>query len=356
MSGTALPIDADPDTGAPAFTGQDTRVAFAALMSPSAERPLGARSGIRPGNDPTVTVDAASWTVGAFVGIADPNSALGVGPYLVAFTADETGAMNPADQANPRIDRLDVQVPDDPPGNQPRDAVIVYTAGDAAAAPVAPGAPARSFPLGQINVPPAGGGAPSFAAAWPYAVAAGGIIPNYASDTPGLYVGQYRDHPTDGLQRWNGTDWEAVTPVPYYEEVHLASQDLASKAGVQQLVNFSAPGAVLDGPLPSMFDKAAGTWTCAKAGVYTFTLSVGFVDWVSNSPLKASITRNGGSIDEALAFLATNEEGGSAAITITATKKMQVGDVVIFNATQMTGAAQTVDVSEHSYVSVLAAS
>lgn len=174
MTGICLPIDAS--SGSPSFPAAQNRVAFGALMSPNSARPLGARSGCRLAASPAVSIAGTTWTVTPFTAVVDPGTALTVGAYLVAFEANETGVINAADSTHARLDRLDLQVPDDPPGASPRSAAIVYTAGVASSSPALPAAPARSMPIATITVP-ASGTAASIAATFPYSPAAGAPIP-----------------------------------------------------------------------------------------------------------------------------------------------------------------------------------
>lgn len=208
MTAICLPIDAS--GGSPSFPAAQHRVAMAALMQGRTDRPLGAQSGVRPGSDPVITLPTTtSWQVTPFAATADPGTALTVGPYLVAFTASVTGAVNAASASNPRIDRLDVQVPDDPSGGTTAP-TIVYTAGVAAASPSVPAAPARSFPLATISVPKAGTGSPSVTSKFPRAAAAGGVTPCADSTMypAAPFIGQRVDDLTLGISlRWNGSLW-----------------------------------------------------------------------------------------------------------------------------------------------------
>jgi len=119
------------------------------------------------------------WTCRAFAGVADVEAAAEAGPYLFAFDANEVGAVTAASASNPRVDIIYVQV-DDPSEADGSAVPLVsrkYLAGVASASPVAPTAPVSSFVVARINVPVAGGGAPSVSWVAPYAVGAGGIIP-----------------------------------------------------------------------------------------------------------------------------------------------------------------------------------
>lgn len=216
MSGICLPIDAV--SGSPVFPAAQNRVAFGALMTGRADRPLGAVSGVRPGSDPGVTVTATDATVTPFTAILDPETALTVGAYLVAFEADEVVTINAADATHSRVDRLDVQCPDDPAGASPLSAQIVYTAGVADGSDTVPAAPVRSFPLGTISVPAAGGGSPSFTSTLVYSVASGGVLPcvNSTRYPANPFVGQLiYDLSTDEVKRWTGTDWRLPKGTAY---------------------------------------------------------------------------------------------------------------------------------------------
>lgn len=209
MSGYCLPIDAS--GGVPAFPAQQNRVAFAATLVGRTDRPLGAVSGVRPGSEPTVTATSTTWTVTPFVAAVDPGTALNVGPFLVAFDTNQTGAINAADANNTRIDRLDVQVPDDPAGAYGTSPKIVYTAGVASPTPAVPAAPVRSFPLAQITVPKSSAGNPSVSvASMTRSVASGGVLPCASTATYPAhpYKGQLiYDQALDAVKRWNGTAW-----------------------------------------------------------------------------------------------------------------------------------------------------
>ena len=333
MSGIAYPIDADTTSGAPSFTGQDGRNAFAALMQPITGRPNGAASGIRPGNDPTVTVTASQWTVSPFTATADPGTALTVGPYLVAFTANETGTITAADATYGRIDRLDVQVPDDPPGSDPRNAVIVYTAGVAASSPTAPAAPARSFPRGTISGPKAGTGSPSFSKAWPYAVASGGVLPCASSafypSSP--YVGQtVYDVALDTMLTWDGAAWSVPSLPSYYREATFSLSSVANNT-YTTVTGFATVKEILGGQAGPW--SGGGVFTAPADDGYTFTIyTVGIVGAARTT---ARIMLNGNEIGGN-----DTTNGGAGRITVATVERwLSAGDQVTFQVFQNSGSA-----------------
>lgn len=172
---------ADAVSGAPEYAGQDIRQALGvALGGATSTRPLGARSGVRPGTPTnTVTATSTTWTCKPVAGVIDKHPDAATGPYLWASDANVTGSVTAADASNPRKDIVYVQVsdPSTSDGSTTPGIVIAYTAGTPAASPSAPTTPSRAFVLAEINVPASGGGSPSVTWVAPYAVAAGGVIP-----------------------------------------------------------------------------------------------------------------------------------------------------------------------------------
>lgn len=170
------PVDAV--AGAPAYTGRKLRQTGApALAGATAARPLGARSGVRPGTPAsTATATSSTWTLKPFAGVIDFATAAEAGPYQFAFDADATGSVTAA-AGSARIDILYVEGSDPAESAGAAPAVTrKYLAGTAGSG-LPPATPARSFVVARINVPASGGGAPTVTWIPPYAVAAGGTLP-----------------------------------------------------------------------------------------------------------------------------------------------------------------------------------
>lgn len=178
MTARAWPLDAA--SGSPQYTGRYLRQTTVApfLLGATAGRPLGARSGVRPGTSPTtVTATSTLWTVNPLAGVIDVESANEAGPYAFSFDQAITGSVTAASSSYARIDLISVQINDNAEdGSSLESVAIVYTAGTAPA-PAIPAAPVRSFAIAQINVPISGGGSPSVTWVAPYLTAAGGVIP-----------------------------------------------------------------------------------------------------------------------------------------------------------------------------------
>ena len=178
MSNRVWPVDAV--SGAPEYSGRALRQTQMAPLLPAATtaRPLGTRSGVRPGTSPTtVTATTTTWTCRPHAGILDVLPAAEAGPYGYAIDADATGSMTPPNATNPRRDILFVQLTDpaESTGGTVPGVVLDYAAGSPAASPTAPAAPARSLVLAEINVPAVGGGNP--AVTWVAPVLQSGIWP-----------------------------------------------------------------------------------------------------------------------------------------------------------------------------------
>lgn len=232
MAITVWPTNAVADS--PKYAGRALRQTTTApfLAGAKAARPLGAISGVRPGTPAsTVSCTATTWTVAPFAGVIDAEAAAEAGPYTFASDTNVTGALPAANASNPYAGILYVQVSDpaESDGSALPGVKVDFLGGDPAANPLAPGdpgaskgLPARSYVIGRVNMPKAGGGNPTVTWVAPYTAAAGGIIPAVSSTqmatlTPAL--GTYLDltASTDlqnyplGLYRGNGTAWVPVT-------------------------------------------------------------------------------------------------------------------------------------------------
>jgi hypothetical protein len=177
MVNRSWPLDAV--SGAPVYSGRALRQTQVAplVAGASVSRPLGGRSGVRPGTSLSfVTATSTTWTVGAHAGILDVQAAAEAGPYGYSVDASVSGSVSAANASNPRVDIVFVQLADpaESDGTSTPGVTVGYLAGSAAASPVAPAAPARSMVLSQIVVPKSGSGSPSVTFVAPFAVAAGG--------------------------------------------------------------------------------------------------------------------------------------------------------------------------------------
>jgi hypothetical protein len=231
--------------GAPAYSGRALRqlngVAFAGATS---GRPLGARSGVRPGTSTTtVTATSTAWTCGPVAGIADVMTAAESGAYPFSCDLTATGGVMAASASYPRVDIVYVLITDPENGTTVPTVTRGYLAGTAAASPVTPVAPTGAFTIANINVPISGGGAPTVTWVAPYAVAAGGMTPvrnqgernAQASPIPGqsFYL---LDSDTISSRNGAGTGWldKNLTSIAYTPSLTFSGT----------LVNLGAGGSV----------------------------------------------------------------------------------------------------------------
>jgi hypothetical protein len=280
MADSIWPVNAV--TGAPSYSGRMLRqtgaVAFAGATS---ARPLGARSGVRPGTSvTTVTATSTTWTCGPFAGAADVQAAAEAGPYSFAFDAVTSGSMQAAHASLTRIDIVYVQV-DDPSESDGSTVPAVtrkYFAG-AAGSGVAPALPvARAFVIAKINVPISGGGAPTVTWVAPYVVTAGGILPvdtltnlNLVVGHPGQHATIYGDPANNGDYAWSGTTWVIVTgPFP----VHRLTDARANVDGASQVPVFTSDPA--HSTTTTLAAPHAQGITIAAVGTYAIKVDIIF--------------------------------------------------------------------------------
>ena len=164
MAITTWPLDAV--SGAPAYTGRMLRTAMMgpALGGATPARPLGARSGVRPGTDVSISVTATSSTVtvGAMAGVLDVLPSALTGPYGWAITAAESKSLAAAHASYTRWDGVAIAL-DDPAeaaGTVPESRIVLVT-GTASSNPVMPVLPAHSMWLARVVVPRSGQGVPA---------------------------------------------------------------------------------------------------------------------------------------------------------------------------------------------------
>jgi hypothetical protein len=125
-----------------------------------------------------------------------------------------TGGVTAADATYARKDIVYIQVNDSSAGDGSGalSAPVAYLAGTPSATPTAPALPARSFLVGTITVPPAGGGSPTVALNPARFVTAGAPLPVdlAARDALSKYdmlTVQRTDVAGRPLETWDGGEW-----------------------------------------------------------------------------------------------------------------------------------------------------
>lgn len=148
------------------ITAQQFRQAQAATYGGGAGRPLGGRSGFRIDTPATVlAASSTTWTLGPCSAMIDPGASTHQGMYGWSSDSNVTGAITAADATYARKDIVYIQVNDSSSGDGSGalSAPVLYLAGTASASPATPALPGRSFLVGTITVPQAGGGSPTTA-------------------------------------------------------------------------------------------------------------------------------------------------------------------------------------------------
>jgi len=206
-----------------AVTAQQFRQSQAALHGGGSGRQLGLRSGFRVGTPSTIlSATSTTWTLNPCAIEIDPGASTYQGGYGWSSDSNVTGSVTAADATYARKDIVYIQVNDSSAGDGSgaTSAPVLYLAGTASATPVAPTLPARSFLLGTITVPAAGGGSPSVVRNPAVYVAAGAALPVSSQaerDALSLYDGltvQRMDIAGRPSERYDGTKW-SVSDTPW---------------------------------------------------------------------------------------------------------------------------------------------
>ena len=223
MAITAYPLDSVNDQ--PSYHGRALRTAQIAPLAAgaSATRPLGARSGVRPGT-PESVVEASPGRVivHPHAGQLDLGNQL-AGPYGYSVLSDETLAVTGAHATYARSDLVCITLTDPAEGgtDTPQASVVVVT-GTPAVTPADPPVPAAArLTLARLSIPASGGGAPSVVWLAPMAGAADGV-PHYATPTQrdqvlaagSRWVGMCCTTGTGSqlvVWSWGGTAWREVS-------------------------------------------------------------------------------------------------------------------------------------------------
>ncbi|MDY7542596.1 MULTISPECIES: hypothetical protein [unclassified Cryobacterium] len=279
MVDTLHPVDSIANV--PLFNGRMLRqVNAVAFAGATATRPLGGRSGVRSGTSATtVTATSTTWTCGPLAGVADVEAAAEAGLVTFALDAAATGAVTPASASFARSDLIYVQI--DIPVEDGSAAPVVtrkYVAGPLVAGAPDPALPvSRAFAIARINMPIAGGGAPTVTWIAPYAVAAGGTLPVRTATERDAVVPvepqQVYRFDTDWFEFYDGSVWQMLAgKLPYF----LASRDkvpsLANTTDTVLESTFTWSGS----PTVRGFTYAAGVVTILAAGVYDISAAFSF--------------------------------------------------------------------------------
>lgn len=204
-------------------TAQQFRQGQAATHGGGSGRRLGGRSGFRVDTPTNVlTATSTTWTLGPCAAMIDPGATTHQGVYGWSSDANVTGTVTAADATSPRKDIVYIQVNDSTAGDGSGavTANVMYLAGTPGVDPSAPALPVRSFLVGTISVPVAGGGSPTVVLNPARYAAAGAPLPvsslterDALTKYDGLIV-QRLDITGRPTETYDGTKWTA-TDVPW---------------------------------------------------------------------------------------------------------------------------------------------
>ena len=267
MSGIAFPTDAS--AGAPSYAALSHRLGRVMEYMGDGTT-FGTLGGMRPGGAPVPALVTLQATFPPFACVVDGGTSSGT--YECAFTANEVVNLTARPGSNSRIDRIEVQVPTEPPSGGIRVANVVYTAGTAAPSPVPPAASARAVTVGFYTVP-SGVGAITWAPSTVLAVSAGGVLPAPTTGFPASgYDGQLvYDQTLDLLEARNGSGNFDQIGYPAAALAYTGTAATFSPAnGVDTLINNWNALDFNDGDIV----HASGVVTVTRAGKYRIDATI----------------------------------------------------------------------------------
>lgn len=212
----------------PATTPRDGRLADGALLAVQGPTVLDARTGVLSGPGSTALVTGTGDTAPMAYNVAPHQWATSRrtadGPYLGALDAVRKVPTTAAPPSGSRVDVVWVrQADNDPtvltPDNVTEDQYGVTQGASSPGTPQKPPLPVGALELATATVAAGAtstnGAGVTITQTARQTAARGGIHLARPSDTdPPAYDGQYRDHPTRGLQRGTGGAWRNVASVP----------------------------------------------------------------------------------------------------------------------------------------------
>jgi len=213
--------------------------------------------------------------------------------YGWASDANVTGSVTAADATYARKDIVYIQVNDSSAGDGSgaTTAPVLYLAGTPSASPVAPTLPARSFLVGTISVPVAGGGSPTVVRNPSVYVAAGAVLPIYSQterDALTPYVGmdiQRMDlaqiSSTGIREKWNGSTWDHFGHAEFTTAPNVASSNTGWGMGVftRDTVRSTDSSFVTIASTDQLQVRDAGLY--ARTVLVSFTAPISGISWLS---------------------------------------------------------------------------
>ncbi len=287
------------------LSGQDMRLAQAALATPSSAGPATVRSGVRPGADLVVSANGT------------PNMTVNVAAGQCLVQGTESGfeggivgtndgvvnlAIAAADATNPRRDLIVARWYSETVVVGSRRFSLEVVTGSPGASPSDPATPANATVLARVTVAAAASSITSGAITdlRAFTTALGGCLPCLSTTRPSApYAGQTVFETDTKLFRvWDGTAWGAVIP-SLTTQAGTAAYSLSSSAAVSVVVTFpitfTAAPVVVATATTSSFNRAY-VYISGNPSTTTATLRVqqgensaftfsGNVHWTATGPI-----------------------------------------------------------------------
>lgn len=132
-----------------------------------------------------------------------------------------------------------------------------------------------------------------------------------------------------GMREWSVAD-------KYAEEVNLSAQAIGNGATFTTLKNLTQKA--LQAGYSSSWNYSTGVWTVPFSGWYLTNTVLDYVNWVNGSYTGVNVIVNN-AYDLAVVSFPSNNHG---AITAAGFGYLNAGDTVVFDASQYSGATQTI--------------
>lgn len=234
------------DTAGATVSSQAVRHALGAAFRPATGAGQKYRSGVLAGPDQSqgevALTSQTNLRVRPFLAVVQGSQTADQGPFVVPNLIDRNFTPPAKDATQTRRCLVSVRVDDTGVAGTATAYLELLVGALAPSAPALPSLPANAVALGEMTV---AAGAGTSTAIWysTLTVARGGILPVTSADTtPGVRVGEYRDHPTRGLQRWDGTVWRNVyTGTGYLGSGTGANSGTDQTGKTAALVNVTVP-------------------------------------------------------------------------------------------------------------------
>ncbi|MCL2089838.1 MAG: hypothetical protein FWH11_01200 [Micrococcales bacterium] len=331
------PFNAPSDTDQPEYTARDARQLVTATSVPALpSRPLGTRSGVRPGTGTVVWVAGGTVSVGTHSGVVDAGLASATGPYSYAVTAPVAWTLDAPHATYPRVDLVGVRIDDDDEadGTGQRRAVVAYLPGDPSVSPAVPTTPDRWMVLARVSVPASGTGNPAVTEVWDalpspvWTVRTAADLPALAahlagSQTPAM--AQVAD--TGTLMTLDDGSWSDVAaPRRFVQIASAAASTTTANAWKNVATGNTTVGQATGGEFE--YDTAAGAVKVVRTGIFVISMTASITPAANTTRAGVGLSLNEGAVSSSLQQVYQCPDATPVSFAATWTRALSAGSRV----------------------------